>query len=177
MRVPVNDGLQRPNGFRKIQPIMKNRIRRAFRFIVVACWMVSFADAQNGHPTPPPPRPGAKSVKCSGRVVPQLEDITSKTGIAFKHTSDPAKKYIVESMSGRVIFAGLRPRRLARYLFHECSDGRNSSERHEESRGSLSQQSRRHVYRRDREIRLNYFVLRHGGLSETITTTAGQTCI
>ena len=105
MRVPVNDGLPRPNGFqaRKIQPIMKNRIRRAFRFIVVACWMVSFADAQNGHPTPPPPRPGAKSVKCSGRVVPQLEDITSKTGIAFKHTSDPAKKYIVESMSGGVI--------------------------------------------------------------------------
>ena len=65
--------------------------------------MGSFANAQNGHPTPAPPRPGAKSVKCSGRVVPQLEDITSKTGITFRHTSDPAKKYIVESMSGGVL--------------------------------------------------------------------------
>jgi len=31
--------------------------------------------------------------------VPQLEDITSKTGITFQHTADPSKKYIVESMS------------------------------------------------------------------------------
>ena len=35
--------------------------------------------------------------------MPQLEDITVKTGITFKHTSDPAKKYIVETMSGGVI--------------------------------------------------------------------------
>jgi len=35
--------------------------------------------------------------------VPQLEDITAKTGIAFQHTADPSKKYIVESMSGGVI--------------------------------------------------------------------------
>jgi len=35
--------------------------------------------------------------------VPQLEDVTAKAGITFKHTSDPAKKYIVESMSGGVI--------------------------------------------------------------------------
>ena len=61
------------------------------------------ATGQEGHPTPPPPPPGAKSSKCSGRLVPQLEDITAKAGITFKHTSDPAKKYIVESMSGGVI--------------------------------------------------------------------------
>jgi enediyne biosynthesis protein E4 len=59
--------------------------------------------AQGGHPVPSPPPPGAKSTKCSGRPVPQLEDITAKTGITFKHTSDPSKKYIVESMSGGVI--------------------------------------------------------------------------
>ena len=58
---------------------------------------------QEGHPTPPPPPPGAKSVKCVGRPVPQLEDVTAKAGIRFQHTSDPAKKYIVESMSGGVI--------------------------------------------------------------------------
>jgi hypothetical protein len=61
------------------------------------------AYAQGGHPQPPPPPPGAKSSKCTARSIPQLEDITSKTGITFKHTSDPAKKYIVESMSGGVI--------------------------------------------------------------------------
>jgi enediyne biosynthesis protein E4 len=59
--------------------------------------------AQEGHPTPPPPPPGGKSTKCVSRPVPQLEDVTARAGINFKHTSDPAKKYIVESMSGGVI--------------------------------------------------------------------------
>jgi hypothetical protein len=74
-----------------------------FRSVAVAFCIFSFAEAQSGHPTPTPPPPGAKSLKCSGRPIPQLEDITSTTGITFKHTSDPAKKYIVESMSGGVI--------------------------------------------------------------------------
>jgi enediyne biosynthesis protein E4 len=73
------------------------------RSIAVAFCLFSFAEAQSGHPTPPPPPPNAKLSKCSGRPVPQLEDITSTTGITFKHTSDPAKRYIVESMSGGVI--------------------------------------------------------------------------
>jgi hypothetical protein len=73
------------------------------RSIAVAFCIFTFAEAQSGHPVAPPPPPGAKSSKCSGRPVPQLEDITSTTGITFKHTSDPAKKYIVESMSGGVI--------------------------------------------------------------------------
>lgn len=72
------------------------------RPIVVLFCIFTFAKAQSGHPTAPPPPPG-KSSKCSGRAVPQLEDITSTTGITFKHTSDPAKKYIVESMSGGVV--------------------------------------------------------------------------
>jgi len=61
------------------------------------------AAAQSGHPTPPPPPPGAKSTKCAGRPVPQLEDVTVAAGITFKHTSDPSKRYIVESMSGGVV--------------------------------------------------------------------------
>lgn len=56
-----------------------------------------------GHNAAAPPPPGAKSTKCSGRPIPQLEDITASTGIHFTHTSDPSKKYIVESMSGGVI--------------------------------------------------------------------------
>ena len=63
----------------------------------------NFLVAQAGHPTPPPPPAGAKSYRCAGRPIPQLEDITAKAGISFTHTSDPAKKYIVESMSGGVI--------------------------------------------------------------------------
>src|SRR6516164_4378453 len=58
---------------------------------------------QGGHPTPSPPPPGAKAVVCTGRPIPQLEDITGKTGISFEHTFSPEKKYIVESMSGGVI--------------------------------------------------------------------------
>ncbi|MGD0442758.1 MAG: CRTAC1 family protein [Edaphobacter sp.] len=59
--------------------------------------------AQSGHPEPPPPPPGAKAQKCSGRPIPQFTDITAQAGINFKHTSDPEKKYIIESMSGGVL--------------------------------------------------------------------------
>ena len=56
-----------------------------------------------GHNAAAPPPPGAKSATCTGRPIPQLEDITASTGIHITHTSDPSKKYIVESMSGGVI--------------------------------------------------------------------------
>jgi hypothetical protein len=59
--------------------------------------------AQDGHPKPSPPPPGATVKECTGRPVPQFTDITAQAGITFKHTSDPSKKYIVESTSGGVI--------------------------------------------------------------------------
>lgn len=40
---------------------------------------------------------------CSNRKIPQLVDVTAKSGIKFIHTSAPEKKYIVESMSGGVL--------------------------------------------------------------------------
>lgn len=61
------------------------------------------AGAQSGHPTPPPPPPGAKQTRCSGRPVPQLQNVTTAANIRFHHTSDPSKRYIVESMSGGVV--------------------------------------------------------------------------
>ena len=70
---------------------------------MISLLAVPFAWTQGGHPVPSPPPPGAKTTKCTGRPVPQLEDITTKSGITFRHTSDPSKKYIVESMSGGVI--------------------------------------------------------------------------
>jgi enediyne biosynthesis protein E4 len=59
--------------------------------------------AQAGHDVPPPPPAGLKSMSCSGRPVPQLEDVTEKAGIHFKHAYSPEKKYIPESMSGGVL--------------------------------------------------------------------------
>ena len=46
---------------------------------------------------------GVKSPVCSGRTIPQLENITTKAGIGFRHDYVPEKKYIVESMGGGVI--------------------------------------------------------------------------
>jgi len=57
----------------------------------------------SGHNAAAPPPPGAKMTKCSGRPIPQLEDVAAKAGITFKHDTAPAKKYIPESMSGGVI--------------------------------------------------------------------------
>ena len=74
-----------------------------FKLITIAFGTWSLAAAQSGHPVPPPPPSTAKATKCSGRPVPQLEDITAAAGITFRHTSDPSKRYIVESMSGGVI--------------------------------------------------------------------------
>jgi len=59
--------------------------------------------AQGAHPTPPPPPPGARKITCSKRPVPQLQDVTEKAGIHFRHITSPDKKYIIESMSGGVI--------------------------------------------------------------------------
>jgi enediyne biosynthesis protein E4 len=78
----------------------RTRVFAAF----AAVWALPLCPwAQEGHPTPPPPPPGAKSVSCSGRAIPVLEDVTEKAGITFEHTSDPEKRYIVESMSGGVV--------------------------------------------------------------------------
>jgi enediyne biosynthesis protein E4 len=80
-----------------------NLIARQSLIVTMALALATVSPAQMGHNAPAAPPPGAKSAKCSGRPVPQLEDITEKAGIHFKHTSDPSKKYIVESMSGGVI--------------------------------------------------------------------------
>ena len=82
---------------------MAKRRNHFFLHLYVTFQMVVFAWAQGGHPPPPPVPAGAKSVQCSKRPVPQLEDITQKAGIRFVHTAAPEKKYIVESMSAGVL--------------------------------------------------------------------------
>jgi hypothetical protein len=73
------------------------------RSLAILSLSANFTWAQSGHNAPSIPPPGAKSTKCSGRPVPQLEDVTAASGITFTHTSDPSKRYIVESMSGGVV--------------------------------------------------------------------------
>src|ERR1700689_5126531 len=85
------------------KPLKPFRCKGLAKTILVVLLGADIAAAQGGHPTPPPPPPGAKATKCIGRVVPQLEDITSNAGIAFRHAANPSKREIVESMSGGVI--------------------------------------------------------------------------
>ena len=74
------------------------------RLFVVLIFAVGRIHAQGmGHPLTGPLPAGAKSPKCTNRPIPQLEDITAKTGITFTHTSSTEKKYIFESMTGGVI--------------------------------------------------------------------------
>ena len=71
--------------------------------VLTGLYLATLASAQMGHDVAPPPPPGLKTKQCTGRPVPQLEDISEKAGIRFRHTLSPDKKYIPESMSGGVI--------------------------------------------------------------------------
>jgi len=83
-------------------PRMKFRNFLALSVALIA--VIGRTDGQGmGHPTPTALPPGVKSPKCTGRAVPQLEDITSKAGVTFSHTSSQDKRFIFESMSGGVI--------------------------------------------------------------------------
>ena len=77
------------------------RVRVCLSFLLLL--LVPNGLLSQAHAPAPPPPPGAKTAVCKGRVVPQLLDITAKTGIKFHHDSAPEKKYIVESMSGGVL--------------------------------------------------------------------------
>jgi hypothetical protein len=82
---------------------MNSLVRR--RFLLPAFVGLCFIrlSAQAGHDVAPPPPVGLKSISCSGRPVPQLENVTEKAGIHFRHANSPEKKYIPESMSGGVL--------------------------------------------------------------------------
>jgi enediyne biosynthesis protein E4 len=51
----------------------------------------------------PPPPATAKAIKCKGRPVPQLEDITDQAGIRFEHEFSAEAHSILESMAGGVL--------------------------------------------------------------------------
>ena len=82
---------------------MRTSVRYRRLLPLVTVLFVTQLLGQAGHDVPPPPPPGLKSMSCSGRPVPQLEDVTAKARIHFKHAYSPEKKYIPESMSGGVL--------------------------------------------------------------------------
>jgi enediyne biosynthesis protein E4 len=78
-------------------------IPRLLEVVVLSLSLAVEVWAQGGHPIPSPAPAGAKAPVCHDRKIPQLEDVTAKSGIHFKHTAAPEKKYILESMSGGVL--------------------------------------------------------------------------
>jgi len=68
-----------------------------------ACLLLAGQAFGQAHSPATPPPAGVKSRVCKDRVIPQLVDVTQKSGIKFTHLSAPEKKYIVESMSGGVL--------------------------------------------------------------------------
>src|SRR5262249_8678502 len=73
------------------------------RTLLLSFLLLSINTLGQGIAQGPPPPASAKTIKCKGRAIPQLEDVTEKAGIRFSHTSAPESRYIVESMSGGVL--------------------------------------------------------------------------
>ena len=82
---------------------MNSVIRNRVLVLIFVIQVLVRLSGQAGHDVAPPPPAGLKNISCSGRPVPQLEDVTKKAGIHFKHAYSAEKKYIPESMSGGVL--------------------------------------------------------------------------
>src|SRR6267154_4696888 len=76
------------------------RSASSFRILALLCSLLVFCcpprASRAQHPANQQPSPWPNP------QIPQLVDITRSTKIQFDHLSSPAKKYIVESMSGGV---------------------------------------------------------------------------
>ncbi len=77
-------------------------LRRLPLFVTLQCVLVSDLFGQ-AHSAPTLPPVGARSTVCHKRTIPQLVDVTAKSGIKFSHIAAPEQKYIVESMGGGVL--------------------------------------------------------------------------
>ena len=80
-----------------LSPHRKNGFTRCLGLLLALTLLLPRPSAETAKPGEP-----AAGQKCQG-TVPQLVDITAATGIRFRHSAAPEKKYIVESMSGGVL--------------------------------------------------------------------------
>src|SRR3954464_3989171 len=83
---------------------MKRSLAPLFSLLILmnSLFNVTMAEGQGMSQGAPPP-PGVKVRKCKGRTIPQLQDVTERAGIHFRHVFAPQAKYIPESMSGGVL--------------------------------------------------------------------------
>ena len=75
-------------------------MKRTFYWISLVVLNLGFAEqllGQGMNQGAPPPAT-AKTSKCKGRPVPQLEDVTGRAGIHFEHDFSPEARSILESM-------------------------------------------------------------------------------
>src|SRR5215469_3571911 len=91
------------------------RNQAAFRRTVVPprnlCWIAVLVTAvaigkhlfAQGMAQGPPTPPSAKTTKCKGLSIPELEDVTDKAGIRFEHNYSREARSILESMAGGVL--------------------------------------------------------------------------
>ena len=114
------------------------------------------------HAVAPPPPPGAKNVVCKNRPIPQLVDITDKTGIKFTHVADPDKKYIVESMGGGVLVLDYDRDGWPDIYFTNAPTVDMALKNKTGPQCALPQQPRRHFHRRYRQGRSRDALFRHG---------------
>ena len=85
-----------------------------------------------------------------------------KSRHSFSALGSPPAKIHFGIDERRRAAARLRPRRLARYLFHQRSHARNGEQGRKSAQRALPQQPRRHLYRRHRQGRSCKSLLRHG---------------
>ncbi len=77
-------------------------LRPALLLVGLHCVLLTDLFGQ-AHAAPSPLPPGTRSTVCHKHPIPQLLDVTAKTGITFNHISAPEQRYIVESMGGGVL--------------------------------------------------------------------------
>jgi hypothetical protein len=82
--------------------LLQNRIWGWSSVLVITLVFAPELLSQGMNQGPPPPAT-AKITKCKDRSIPQLEDITDKAGIGFKHDFSPEARSILESMAGGVL--------------------------------------------------------------------------
>ena len=79
------------------------RLRAILTTLLITIFFVAPDLSAQGIAQGSAPPPTAKSTRCKNRVIPELQDITQKSGILFSHSSSPESRYIIESMSGGVL--------------------------------------------------------------------------
>ena len=117
--------------------------------VLVAGLSLAWCTAVSGQQEHTSDAASTRSKTVAADAIPELVDITAKTGIHFTHLSSPNKKYIVESMSGGVALIDYDRDGWPDIFFTNAPDVDMSSGGNEGAQRAVSQQPRWHLYRCD----------------------------